>query len=39
MQLIEEKDEPKEVLDAVDDQSHVTIAINEDIMHGNAHFH
>jgi hypothetical protein len=36
---IEEEDKPEEVLDEVEDQSHVTIVSNRDIMQGNARFH
>ena len=35
----EEEDEPKEVSDEVEEQSHVTIVGNLDTMHGNFHFH
>jgi hypothetical protein len=38
-QAIEEEDEPEEVSDEVEDQSHVTIVNNQDIMQGNVHFH
>jgi hypothetical protein len=38
-QATEEEDEPEEVSDEVEDQSHVTIVNNQDIMHGNVHFH
>jgi hypothetical protein len=38
-QAKEEEDESKEVLDEVEDQSHVTIVGNRDTMHGNFHFH
>jgi hypothetical protein len=38
-QATEEEDEPEEVSDEVEDQSHVTIVSNQDIMHGNVHFH
>jgi hypothetical protein len=36
---IEEQDEPEEVLDVGEDQSHVTIASNQEITHENAHYH
>jgi hypothetical protein len=35
----EEEDEPEEVSDEVEDQSHVTIVNNWDIMHENVPFH
>jgi hypothetical protein len=38
-QPIEEQNEPEEVSDMGEDQSHVTIASNQDIMHENAHYH
>jgi hypothetical protein len=38
-QAIEEEDELKEVLDGVEDQSHVTIISNQNVMHENVHFH
>jgi hypothetical protein len=38
-QATEEEDEPEEVSDMVEDQSHVTIVSNQDIMHENVHFH
>jgi hypothetical protein len=38
-QPIEEQDEPKEVSNMGEDQSHVTISNNQDIMHGNSHYH
>jgi hypothetical protein len=38
-QATEEEDEPEEVSDMVEDQSHVTIVSNQDIMHENAHCH
>jgi hypothetical protein len=36
-QATKEQDEPEEVSNAVEDQSHVTIANNQDIMHVNVH--
>jgi hypothetical protein len=38
-QPIEEKDKLEEVSDVGEDQSHVTISSNQDIMHENAHYH
>jgi hypothetical protein len=37
-QAIEEEDEPEELLDVAEDQSHVTTVSNQDIMHENAHY-
>jgi hypothetical protein len=39
MKPIEEQGEPEEVSDVEEDQSHVTITSNQDIMHLNAHYH
>jgi hypothetical protein len=39
VQPIEEQDEPEEVSDVGEDQSHVTIANNQDIMDRNSHYH
>jgi hypothetical protein len=39
VQPIKEQDETEEVLDMEEDKSHVTISSNQDIMHGNAHYH
>jgi hypothetical protein len=38
-QIIEERDEPEEISDVEEELSHVTIASNQDIMHGSVHCH
>jgi hypothetical protein len=38
-QATEEEDDPEEVSDEVEDQSHVTIIKSQEIMHGNVHYH